>query len=188
MRFDAVGCVGHAGSIRFSDKKIPEPKLRDFPMLFLRLGPVRQRIGDHINDRLRLSFVAHAENSGSDAKTNMNHNYFTPFIRFPTPSHTMDDIGWLVLPVTRCIIAKNGQNARDTYMLCVTFLNEIVKIHGAELFSNEIFVTYPYISTHVWVKLHRLSAFKGKIGVMETTFPHCQQTYQHKYGTINDVM
>ena len=159
-------------------------------MLFLHGEPVQQLIGDHINDRLRLSFVALAENIGSDAKTNLNkiHNYFTPFVRFPTPSHTMDDIGWLVLPVTRCIIAKNGQNARDTYMLCVTFLNEIVKIHGAELFSNEIFVTYPYISTHVWVKLHRLSAFKGKIGVMETTFPHCQQTYQHKYGTINDVM
>ena len=69
-------------------------------MLFLRLGP--QRIGDHINDRLRLSFVAHAEDFGSDAKTSLNkiHNYFTPFIRFPTPSHTMDDIGWLVLPVT----------------------------------------------------------------------------------------
>ena len=191
VRFDAAGCVGHAGSIRFSDKKIPEPKLRDFPMLFLHGVPVRQRIGDHINDRLRLIFAALAEDFGSDAKTSLNkmhHNYFTPFVRFPTPSHTIDDIGWLVLPVTRCIIAKNGQNARDTYMLCVTFLNEIVKIHGAELFSNEIFVTYPYISTHVWVKLHRLSAFKGKIGVMETTFPHCQQTYQHKYGTINDIM
>ena len=72
MRFDAAGCVGHAGSIRFSDKKIPEPKLRDFPMLFLHGVPVRQLIGDHINDRLRLSFVALAENIGSDAKTNLN--------------------------------------------------------------------------------------------------------------------
>lgn len=178
--------------ILFDRLKAPEAFASGAPLVYRLHGPpVRQRIGDHINDRLRLIFAALTENIGSDAKTSLNkthHNYFTPFVRFPTPSHTMDDIGWLVLPVTRCIIAKNGQNARDTYMLCVTFLNEIVKIHGAELFSNEIFVTYPDISTHVWVKLHWLSAFKGKIGVMETTFPHCQQTYQHKYGTINDVM
>lgn len=67
-------------------------------------------------------------------------------------------------------------------------LNEIVKISSADLFSNAIFVTYPDISTLVWVKLHRLSVFASEIGIMETTFPHCQQTYQHKYGTINDVM
>ena len=74
VRFDAAGCVGHAGSIRFSDKKIPEPKLRDFPMLFLHGGPVRQLIGDHINDRLRRIFAANTEDFGSDAKTNMNHH------------------------------------------------------------------------------------------------------------------
>ena len=67
-------------------------------------------------------------------------------------------------------------------------LNEIVQISSADLFSNAIFVTKSDISTPVWVKLHRLSVFAGEIGVMETTFPHCQQTYQHKYGTINDVM
>ena len=77
MRFDDAGCVGHAGSIRFSDKKIPEPKLRDFPMLFLHGLPVRQRIGDHINDRLRLSFVVHAEDVGSDAKTSLNKTHVT---------------------------------------------------------------------------------------------------------------
>lgn len=177
--------------ILFDRLKAPEAFASGAPLVYRLHGQLDgQLIGDHINDRLRRIFAENTEDFGSDAKTNMNrtHNYFTPFLRFPTPSHTIDDIGWLVLPVTRCIIAKNGQNARDTYMLCVTFLNEIVKIHGAELFSNEIFVTHPYISTHVWVKLHRLSAFKGKIGVMETTFPHCQQTYQHKYGTINDVM
>lgn len=82
---------------------------------------------------------------------------------------------------------KRAKRNGHIHMKC-NVLNEVVKIHGAELFSNEIFVTYPDISTPVWVKLHRLSAFKGKIGIMETTFPHCQQTYQHKYGTINDVM
>ena len=181
--------------ILFDSLKAPEAFASGAPLVYRLHGPQGghfggQRIGNRVNDSLRLIFAALFENSGSDAKTNLNQiqNYLTPFVRFPTPSHTIDDIGWLVLPVTRCIIAKNGQNARDTYMLCVTFLNEIVKIHGAELFSNEIFFTYPDISTHVWVKLHRLSAFKGKIGVMETTFPHCQQTYQHKYGTINDVM
>ena len=163
-------------------------------MLFLHGEPVRQRIGDRINDRLRLLFAALTENIGSDAKANMNrthHNYFTPFIRFPTPSHTIDDIGWLVLPVTSCIIAKNGQNARDTYMLCVTLCNvlsEIVKNGRADLFSNAMIVTQPDISTAAWIKLHRLSIFMGRIGVMETIFPHCQQSFQHKCSAINEVM
>lgn len=103
----------------------------------------------------------------------------------------MDDIGWLVLPVTRCIIAKNGQNATDTYMLCVTLCNvlsEIVKRSRADLFSNAIFVTQPDISTPAWVKLHWLSVFTCRIGVMETTFPHCQQSFQHKCSAINKVM
>lgn len=85
--------------------------------------PVRQRIGDRINDRLRLVLTALAEDIGSDAKTNMNrthHNYFTPFVRFPTPSHTIDDIGWLVLPVTSALYARNGQSSMDTYTRCVT--------------------------------------------------------------------
>ena len=95
------------------------------------------------------------------------------------------------MPVTRCIIAKNGQNATDTYMLCVTFrnvLSEIVKSGSADLFSNAIFVTRPDILTPVWVKLHWLSVSAGEIGVMETIFPHCQQSFQHKCSAINEVM
>lgn len=166
-------------------------------MLFLHGEPVRKRIGDRIHNCLRLVLTASAENIGSDAETSLDnaflfvHSYFTPFVRFPTPSHTIDDIGWLVLPVTRCIIAKNGQNARDTYMLCVTLCNvlsEIVKSSSADLFSNAIFVTQPDISTAVWIKLHRLSIFMGRIGVMETIFPHCQQSFQHKCSAINEVM
>lgn len=95
------------------------------------------------------------------------------------------------MPVTRCIIAKNGQNTTDTYMLCVTLCNalsEIVKRSSADLFSNAIFVTRSDISTPVWVKLHWLSVFAGEIGVMETIFPHCQQSFQHKCSAINEVM
>ena len=95
------------------------------------------------------------------------------------------------MPVTRCIIAKNGQNTTDTYMQCVTLCNalsEIVKSGSADLFSNAIFVTRSDISTPVWVKLHWLSVFAGEIGVMETTFPHCQQSFQHKCSAINEVM
>ena len=95
------------------------------------------------------------------------------------------------MPVTRCIIAKNGQNATDTYMLCVTLCNvlsEIVKRSRVDLFSNAIFVAQPDISTPVWVKLHWLSVFTGEIGVMETIFPHCQQSFQHKCSAINEVM
>ena len=91
--------------ILFDRLKAPEAFASGAPLVYRLHGPLGghvQCVGDHINDRLRLSFVALFENSGSDAKTNMNkiHNYFTPFVRFPTPSHTMDDIGWLVLPVT----------------------------------------------------------------------------------------
>ncbi len=85
--------------------------------------PGRQSRGDRINDVLRLVLTASAEDIGSDAKTSLNktlHSYFTPFVRFPTPSHTIDDIGWLVLPVTSALYAKNGQNTRDIYLRCVT--------------------------------------------------------------------
>ena len=82
---------------------------------------------------------------------------------------------------------KRSKRKGHTHMEC-NVLNEVVKISSAELFSNEIFVTWPDISTPVWVKLHWLSVSAGEIGVMETIFPHCQQTCQHKYGTINDVM
>lgn len=82
---------------------------------------------------------------------------------------------------------KQEKRKGHIHMEC-NVLNEVVKISSADLFSNEIFVTHPDISTPVWVKLHWLSVFAGEIGIMETTFPHCQQTYQHKYGAINDVM
>ena len=82
---------------------------------------------------------------------------------------------------------KRSKRKGHIYHMC-NVLNEVVKIYGTELFSNEIFVTHPDSSAPVLVKLHWLSVFAGEIGVMETTFPHCQQTYQHKYGTINDVM
>ena len=110
--------------------------------------PAGQCVGDRVNDFLCLFFAAMLKDIRGEIEADMDrsskngHFYFTPFIRFPTPSHTIDDIGWLVLPVTRCIIAKNGQNATDTYMLCVTLCNvlcEIVKNGSADLFSNEIF-------------------------------------------------
>ena len=82
---------------------------------------------------------------------------------------------------------KRPKRKGHIYHMC-NALNEVVKISSADLFSNAIFVTQSDSSTPVWVKLHWLSVFTGEIGVMETTFPHCQQTYQHKYGTINDVM
>ena len=76
-------------------------------------------------------------------------------------------------------------------MLCVTLCNvlsEIVKNGRADLFSNAMIVTLPDISTAVWIKPHRLSIFMGRIGVMETIFPHCQQSFQHKCSAINEVM
>ena len=39
--------------------------------------PVRQRIGDRINDRLRLVLTALAEDIGSDAKTSLNKTHVT---------------------------------------------------------------------------------------------------------------
>ena len=57
-----------------------------------------------------------------------------------------------------------------------------------DLFSNAMIVTLPDISTAVWIKLYRLSIFMGRIGVMETIFPHCQQSFQHKCSAINEVM
>lgn len=89
--------------ILFDRLKAPEAFASGAPLVYRLHGPIDgQRIEDHINDRLRVIFAVLAEDFGSDVKTNMNrtHNYFTPFVRFPTPSHTMDDIGWLVLPVT----------------------------------------------------------------------------------------
>ena len=73
----ALDDLSITGRMADSNKKIPEPKLRDFPMLFLHGLPVQQLIGDHINDRLRLSFVALAENAGSDAKTSLNKTHVT---------------------------------------------------------------------------------------------------------------
>ena len=46
-------------------------------MLFLHGEPVRQRIGDRINDRLRLVLTALAEDIGSDAKTSLNKTHVT---------------------------------------------------------------------------------------------------------------
>lgn len=66
--------------------------------------------------------------------------------------------------------------------------NEIVKNIRTDLFSNATIVAVPDISTSVWIKLHWLSAFVGRIGVMETIFPHCQQSFQHKCSAINEVM
>lgn len=67
-------------------------------------------------------------------------------------------------------------------------LNKAVKIVDVDLFSNATIAALPDISTLVWVKQNRLSVFEGEIGIMETVFPHCQQTFQHKCSAINEVM
>ena len=127
---EGVSDVTHIGNLHLhtrpdvrrtsaSGRKTPEPKLRGFLMsLQLHGEPGRQRAGDRIDDRLCLLFAAILKDLGSQAETSLNDThsrYFTPFIRFPTPSHTTDDIGcWLVLPVTSSIISKNRQNTTDT--------------------------------------------------------------------------
>lgn len=82
---------------------------------------------------------------------------------------------------------KRAKRNGHIYDMC-NVLNKIVKIIDAGLFSNAMIVTLPDISTDVWIKLHRLSIFVGRIGVMETIFPHCQQSFQHKCSAINEVM
>ena len=67
-------------------------------------------------------------------------------------------------------------------------LNKSVIIVDVDLFSNATIAAPGDLSTRVQIIYSRLSVFEGKNGIMETTFPHFQQTYQHKYGTINDVM
>lgn len=67
-------------------------------------------------------------------------------------------------------------------------LIEFVMNFDVKLLSNAITVLLLVFSTPIWIPAHRLPGFAAKIGVMETVFPHCQQTFQHKRGAINDVM
>ena len=82
---------------------------------------------------------------------------------------------------------KRPKRKGHIHALC-NVLNEIVKIIDADLFLGATIVTLPDISTSVWIKPHWLSAFVGRISVMETAFPHCQQSFQHKCSAINEVM
>lgn len=61
----------------FFRQKNPGAEAPGFSYAVLHGEPVRQRIGDRINDRLRLLFAALAEDIGSDAKASLNKTHVT---------------------------------------------------------------------------------------------------------------
>ena len=88
----------------------------------------------------------------------------------------------------KCIICKKRPKLNGHMPTMCNKLIEFVMNFDVKLLSNAIAVLLLDFSTPIWIPARRLPGFAAKIGVMETIFPHCQQTFQHKCGAINDVM
>lgn len=88
----------------------------------------------------------------------------------------------------KCIIRKKRPKLNGHIPTVCNKLIEFVMNFDVKLLSNAIAVLLLAFSTPIWIPARRLPGFAAKIGVMETVFPHCQQTFQHKCGAINDVM
>jgi len=88
----------------------------------------------------------------------------------------------------KCIICKKRPKLNGHIPAMCNKLIEFVMNFDVKLLSNAIAVLLLAFSTPIWIPVRRLPGFAAKNGVMETIFPHCQQTFQHKCGAINDVM
>ena len=88
----------------------------------------------------------------------------------------------------KCIICKKRPKLNGHIPTMCNKLIEFVMNFDVKLLSNAIAVLLLAFSTPIWIPVRRLPGFAAKNGVMETIFPHCQQTFQHKCGAINDVM
>ena len=99
--------------ILFDRLKAPEAFASGAPLVYRLHGhPAGQCVGDRVHDFLCLFFAAMLKDIRGEIEADMDrsskngHFFFTPFVRFPPPSHTTDGTGWLVLPVTGNTVAE----------------------------------------------------------------------------------
>ena len=67
-------------------------------------------------------------------------------------------------------------------------LDIFIQFSETALFLVEISQPAPRNPTKCCIIARQSTAFTGRNGIMETGSPHYQQTFQHKWGAINDVM
>lgn len=88
----------------------------------------------------------------------------------------------------KCIVCKKQQKHKGHIGMKCNVLNKIVKKNNVDLFPAEIFGRGYDIPVCIGSAARKSPVISGEKGVMETIFPHCQQSFQHKCMPINEVM